>query len=420
MKQRFIIIGMDDDPSPWFHPNVIQYIKEEKIFSGGIRHHEIVKSILPSGYEWINITVPLDQVFEQYKAHECIVVFASGDPLFFGFANTIKRKLPDAEIIIYPTFNSLQTLAHRLVLRYDDMRMVSLTGRPWHEFDQALIKNETKIGVLTDREHTPATIAQRMLEFGYTNYTMHIGEHLGNPLEERVRTMTIEEAAKGQFIHPNCLILGAEAALPSLANADFQFDADRMETCQRRLAALAGGIPDEAFMHLNGRSKMITKAPIRLLTLSALELSNKKSFWDVGFCTGSISIETKLQFPHLQITAFEIRPEGAELMETNSRRFGTPGIITHIGDFMQADLSAYPKPDAVFIGGHGGKLKEMINRIKTVLQPGGVIVFNSVTEESKNLFIETINASSDMEIESIMRVAIDDHNPIEIMKARLK
>lgn len=390
---------MDDDPSPWFHPNVIQYIKEEKIFSGGIRHHEIVKSILPFGYEWINITVPLDRVFDQYSSHECIVVFASGDPLFFGFANTIKRKLPDAEIIIYPTFNSLQMLAHRLVLRYDDMRMVSLTGRPWHEFDQALIKNETKIGVLTDREHTPATIAQRMLDYGYTNYTMHIGEHLGNPTEERVRTMSIDEAAKGEFRHPNCLILAAT----------------RMETWPCRL-----GTPDETFDHLNGRSKMITKAPIRLLTLSALELSNKKSFWDVGFCTGSISIEAKLQFPHLQITAFEIRPEGAELMKTNSRRFGTPGIITHIGDFMQADLSAYQQPDAVFIGGHGGKLKEMIARVKTVLQPGGVIVFNSVTEESKNVFIETINASSDMEIESIMRVAIDDHNPIEIMKARLK
>ena len=34
---------------------------------------------------------------------------------------------------------------------YHDMRIVSLTGRPWHEFDRALIESASKIGVLTDR-----------------------------------------------------------------------------------------------------------------------------------------------------------------------------------------------------------------------------------------------------------------------------
>ena len=32
------------------------------------------------------------------------------------------------------------------------------------------------------------------------------------------------------------------------------------------------GLPDEQFAHLDGRARMITKAPIRLLTLQALEL----------------------------------------------------------------------------------------------------------------------------------------------------
>lgn len=75
--------------------------------------------------------------FEETATDDSIIVFASGDPLFFGFANTIKRKLPGADILLYPAFNSLQTLAHRLVMPYDDMRTVSLTGRPWQEFDRA-------------------------------------------------------------------------------------------------------------------------------------------------------------------------------------------------------------------------------------------------------------------------------------------
>lgn len=82
--------------------------------------------------------------FEETATDDSIIVFASGDPLFFGFANTIKRKLPGADILLYPAFNSLQTLAHRLVMPYDDMRTVSLTGRPWQEFDRALIERAPK------------------------------------------------------------------------------------------------------------------------------------------------------------------------------------------------------------------------------------------------------------------------------------
>ena len=181
---KFVVIGITDDPKPWFPPEVMELIKQGRVFSGGKRHHEIVAPLLPADAEWIDITVPLDAVFEQYISHSLhlppstnIIVFASGDPLFFGFANTIQRKMPEAEIVVYPTFNSLQMLAHRLVMPYHDMRIVSLTGRPWPEFDRALIERVGKIGVLTDKEHTPAAIAQRMLDYGYTQYTMHVGEH---------------------------------------------------------------------------------------------------------------------------------------------------------------------------------------------------------------------------------------------------
>lgn len=83
---------------------------------------------------------------------QCVTVFASGDPLFFGFANTIRRKMPEADVVVFPSFNSLQLLAHRLVMPYHDLRIVSLTGRPWPEFDRALIERAGKIGILTDRD----------------------------------------------------------------------------------------------------------------------------------------------------------------------------------------------------------------------------------------------------------------------------
>ena len=444
---RFIIIGITDAPNPYFPPEVLEIIRGGRVFSGGKRHHEIVRHLLPEGAEWIDITVPLDGVFEQYKQtlpppslsgreqspikkitrgreeKESIIVFASGDPLFFGFANTLKREFPGASMKLYPTFNSLQMLAHRLVMPYHDMRIVSLTGRPWPAFDRALIEHAPKIGILTDKEHTPAAIAQRMLEYGYTSYRLHVGEHLGNPELERVTTLSLEEAAEREFAMPNCVIADSPPALPI------------------REGAVTFGIPDSAFALLDGREKMITKMPIRLLTLQALDLKNRHVLWDIGACTGSVSIEARLLFPHLHIEAFEIRPECEAIIQENMRRHGAMGIEVHIGDFLNSQLTIHnsqltarreatldtsrihnESPDAVFIGGHGGKLKEIMAKVVTVLAPGGLIVMNSVvapkvTRDSHQLWDEAC-AELGLKQEPPLHIQLDEHHPITILRAR--
>ena len=65
---RFVVIGISDHPEPWFPPEVMEIIKQGKVFSGGKRHHEIVAPLLPEGSEWIDITVPLDAVFKRYES----------------------------------------------------------------------------------------------------------------------------------------------------------------------------------------------------------------------------------------------------------------------------------------------------------------------------------------------------------------
>lgn len=401
-KVTYIVIGISDSPKPFFAPDVLEIINKGKIFSGGKRHHEIVKGMLPADAVWINITVPIDNVFAEYDkqiasgAQMPIIIFASGDPLFYGFANTILRMRPDADIKLFPSFNSLQTLAHRIVIPYHDMRIVSLTGRVWHEFDRALIENSPKLGVLTDKERNPPAIAARMLEYGYDGYEMYVGEHLGNPEKEKVSRWDIVDLEGREFDYPNCLILIRK----DNAKAD------------RRLF----GIPDDMFEILEGRPGMMTKMPIRILSLQAMDLWRRKVMWDVGFCTGSVSIEARLQFPHLQVVAFEIREEGERLMRENSRKFGVPGINAITGDFLEADISALPEPDAVFIGGHGGRLKEIIGKLNTVLQPGGCIVMNSVSLQSKELFEEGAQAVG-MRLSTTERIALNEYNPIYIMKA---
>lgn len=393
MSKKFTVIGLTDSREVFLPPRVLDIIGKGQVFSGGKRHHEIVAALLPSDAVWIDITVPLETVYEQYRRYEEVVVFASGDPLFYGFAVSLKREFPDAGIEVFPAFNSLQMLAQKMLLPYADMRCVSLTGRPWDAFDAALICGERLVGVLTDRVKTPAAIASRMLDFGYDNYRITVGEALGNEACERVRTFTVQEAAAAETDTPNCMILEQTAARPR-----------------------PFGIPENEFELLDGRVNMITKAPIRLLTLRELDLPVRTSFWDIGFCTGSVSIEARLQFPHLKVTSFEVRPQCEAVIAANARRFGAPGIEVVMGDFLEAGLDSLPRPDAVFIGGHGGKLKEIVARISEVLLPGGVIVFNSVTPESFDMFQEAVAAQGRRVMVS-RRVAIDSFNPIEILRA---
>lgn len=391
---KIYVVGIDDNREQYFSPEVEQLIATHHVFSGGKRHQEILAPYLPDRARWIPVTIPLSEVFQQYRAEREVILFASGDPLFFGIANTILRDLPEAEVKVYPFFNSLQLLAHRMLLPYQEMKVVSLTGRPWIRFDEALIEGHQTIGVLTDTtRHTPATIAERMLQYGYDNYQMTIGELLGNEEEEQVTTCTLDEVSKRTFRSPNNIILQRTALRPR-----------------------PFGIPEQAFHLLNGRAKMITKMPIRLLSLSFLDLRHRQVMWDVGFCTGSVSVEAKLQFPHLSIYAFEKREEGRELLELNAQRFGTPGITGIIGDFTEMDLLEYPRPEAVFIGGHGGKMRAMMEKIVAHLLPNGVVVFNSVSAESQASFREEA-ISLGLAMEESIEIKVDEHNVIAVMKA---
>jgi len=390
---KFIIIGIDDNRRQHFIPEVQAAIATGKIFSGGKRHHEIVRDILPQNATWIDITIPLNAVFEAYKNFEEIIIFASGDPLFYGFANTVQKQLPEAELKIYPTFNSLQMLAHKLLMPYHDMHIVSLTGRNWDQFDEAMISGYEKIGVLTDnKEHTPAGIAQRMLDYGYDNYKMIVGVLLGNIHKEEISEVNLPDATSKNFAYPNNLILLKTKSRPR-----------------------PFGIPEKEFHLLDGRARMITKMPVRLISLSMLELRDKKVLWDIGACTGSVSVEARLQFPHLKIIAFEKREEGQILLKLNAQKFGTPGIDIITGDFTTIDHSQYPRPDAVFIGGHGGKLPEIISMVKDVLTENGTIVFNSVSDESRRLFAESLS-SNGLQLYKSIFIKVDAHNTIEIMQ----
>ncbi len=389
----FYIIGISDESKPAFSDEVKQLLSDSHTFSGGHRHYELVKELLPKQYKWLELVVPLSDTFEKYKTvNDRIIVFASGDPLFFGIGNTIKREFPDAAMQVYPTFYSLQMLAHRCHLPYGNMVVSSLTGRPWSNLDKELIRGSELIGVLTDKRKTPAVIGQRMKAVGLTNYTVYLGERIGGE-REKVRNLSIDELAQSNAVMPNCLIL------------------QKTQHFNRSI-----GIPESEFHHLQGRPKMITKRSIRLMSLSMLQLNEAKVCWDIGFCTGSISVEAKQLAPHLDMFSIEKREESRQLMQMNQYKYRVPGITSVIADFYEYDLSNWPAPDRVFIGGHGGRLAEMVEQLSKHLLPGGIMVFNAVSKEAVDAFQEAIKMTS-LQITDKMLLQQDAHNPVTVFQA---
>lgn len=190
------------------------------------------------------------------------------------------------------------------------------------------------------------------------------------------------------------------------------------------------GIGDHEFRLLDGREKMITKMPIRLISLQALDLPNHDMLIDIGFCTGSVSIEAKLQFPHLCILSLEKREECRDIMETNCRRLGVPGIISKICDALSFDFSEVDtifqkatrreRPrKAFFIGGHGGRLEELMVKIRSAMKEGDVVVMNSVSEASREAF-ERAAMENGLTLSRRVHIALDEYNPINIMKCTLE
>jgi precorrin-6Y C5,15-methyltransferase (decarboxylating) len=390
---EYIVVGISNSSDITLPPEVAGLLPSLRVFSGGKRHYALVKKYLPADHQWIDIQGDMPALFKRYRTvGEKVLIFASGDPLFYGIAATIQKYHPGADMKIYPHFNSIQLLCQKAHIPYQDIVYTSVHGRSWEELDVALIRQPPVIGVLTDHIRTPAAIAQRMLDYAFDNYAMFVGEEL-EAANETVTFGQLQDMRTYEAAPLNCVLL-----------------------VKVRMKSMSYGIPDSSFYGLDNRPNMITKMPVRMVSLAQLDLSTRITMWDIGFCTGAVSIEARRQYPSLQITAFEIRPECSELFERNTRKHSTPGITKVMGDFFDQDLSAYAAPEAVFIGGHGNRLEALIQRLDHYLPPKGRLVINAVKEDSKTQFLTATEKLQYTILDPIV-ITVDEHNPITILTA---
>lgn len=125
----------------------------------------------------------------------------------------------------------------------------------------------------------------------------------------------------------------------------------------------------------------MTKEEIRSVTLAKGKLFPEAIVYDLGSGTGSIAIEAALLAPKGWVYAYERNPEAVALIRENRERFGVTNLEVLCKEAPE-ELEELPKADAVFIGGSGGRLREILAKSLGQLQPQGRIVINAITLET--------------------------------------
>lgn len=345
------LIGIGDNGQEGLLPQYKKWIYESEVLVGGER----VLSFFPdySG-EKVAVKSGLKEIAERLQ-HEArpTVILASGDPLFYGIGGFLSKKI---NLHVYPYVSSVQLAFAKMGESWQDAIVISLHGRSIKGLAQR-IDGRTKLVLLTDKDNNPNQIAQYLISFGMTEYRAFVAENLQGE-NERTGWYSLEEMAQLTFSSLNVVILKKTGDGP----------------------VWSIGIDDEKFSQRKPDKGLITKKEIRVLSLSALRLQKNSIVWDIGTCTGSMAIEAGKLAPEGGIFAIEKNEADLENCLQNQRKFRVDITIVH-GKAPEG-LETFPDPDAIFIGGTGGEMSQLIYTCCLRLKKGGRIVLNAATIEN--------------------------------------
>lgn len=283
------------------------------------------------------------------------VVLSTGDPGLYGIGGVLARHFPTTELEIVPAVSSVQLAFARIGLPWDDAAIVSAHGRSLAA-TIGWARRAAKIAILTDERNTPGAIAATLVARGIADCRAVVAERLEMP-GERITDARLADLPGRTFTSPNILLL--------LREADWQPEPTGVPR------------PDADYLHRRG---LITKRDVRALSLIRLALAPTDIVWDIGAGSGAMSIEMAEQAWRGRVYAVEHDLECLGFVRANCDRYGADNV-TVIEGSAPAALAGLPAPNAVFIGGTGGMLLEILHHVAGRARPGCRVVLNLATLE---------------------------------------
>lgn len=287
-----------------------------------------------------------------------VTVLATGDPMHFGVAATLLRRMAKSEMRIIPSPSAFSLAAARLGWALQDAECISLHGRPVQQL-RLFLAPRAKIIALTSDGATVGAAAEILCGAGHGAAKLTVLEHMGGA-DERIVKLRANSVGERAFDDFNTLAIECPAGKGIAA-------------CGRM-----AGLPDEAFSH-DGK---ITKREVRAVTLGLLRPYPGAVLWDIGAGCGSVSVEWMRAARGALAIAVEPRKDRSGRIGENALALGVPGLKIVTGKAPGA-LKGLEQPDAVFCGG-GITGKGVFEAAWAGLRRGGVFVANAVTLESEN------------------------------------
>jgi cobalt-precorrin-7 (C5)-methyltransferase len=168
-KDMLIVAGLGPGSLEYTTDIVLKEIKTAKNILAFGRVGESIKS-LREDYVVVN---RVDQIVEFIDTKEDVLVLASGDPLFFGIVDYLKKKDIKVDLIL-PGLSSFQYMMSKLQMSWHEASFVSFHGR---ELDFSSFKENKLIIALVDKKNNPDFISQELYKIGIRG-NMHIGFNL--------------------------------------------------------------------------------------------------------------------------------------------------------------------------------------------------------------------------------------------------
>lgn len=299
--------------------------------------------------------VTAENILAAVRGADCgeVCVLYSGDSGFYSGARLLLPLLEDGcdEVRVLPGISSVQLLAARLGRPWQDWLLCSAHGTDCDAV--SAVCGGRPAFFLTGGRRSPDAVCRELADAGLGFLRVTVGEALGSQ-QEKIRTGTAADFAGERFAPLSVLL--AEAA--------------------PRQEKRVPGLPDECF--LRQEKIPMTKQELRASALSKLGVRPEETCWDIGAGTGSVSIELALQCR--RVYGVEANREALLLAESNRRRLGAWNLHLVEGKAPEA-LEGLPAPDAVFVGGSGGGLAGILQRIRTA-NPQARICVSAVTLET--------------------------------------